>query len=855
MFSTYSKSFRKPSFNIFKSTLILIVILSVSSLVCFGSNGVFFEDPSDPLDGLALAELQNNVILPVVANINAESLAVELRGEKVNGSVDVNISVNITTTSLIPSESNFSLLIYLDTDMDPTSGEVEPVLLLNGIGADYNLGFISNMGEIVFRTVEKYDENSGTWINIGQCVAELGVSSVRVDFMRSQIADPMSVRMMAYIFESVSEDFSIADMIPNIGVPPLEFEFEPIAEILAPMSVDEGSEIVFDGSNSESFETITNYSWDLDGDGVFEISSSDPTVTTVYMDDAEVDVTLRVETLSGLTDNVIHHIIVENVPPENLEIIREGSIFVEEMSTFYGIAIDSGSDVLTYSWDFLDGTIIAGSVVNHSYTHMGEYVITLTVIDDDGGINTEEMVLEILPSPLIPVSISSSKVEASNLTPSEGDLVSFIFSITGEGEEPIPVTLQAYIDDSNQQNPPFAELDVVLNSGLNEYHTPEWESTVGDHIFTYSIEKGELVLYEGIMNFNVNESETAEPDLFPIIMFILGGLGTGIYYYLTKGKTEEKGKKEKEEEKEKDFCEEHPEIVEQEEQACWDAQLELSDSLGSIRDQFNAAKPNWEAYSREVGRLLGEWDTAVAVISSLTDSEKELYEDAAKVQEIAGVVTSATSKGKTAFKKGGEAAMKEVGKDFAKDMAKNIAGEVSQFASDVLSLEEWAKSTIGIGFAKLVTGIDPKKEASELRKEAERICDGLRSWVDGSEAWNQGRRPPDTLQSCLQDASKMYDNIGEAEKAFNDAIANFRCIECKIPEELLKLMDQLSRELEDWMKAFGDMIDQVEQRLKQGLKLFNRKDVYDHPYQYLNKSGRNSTYINRALDSIKESRG
>ncbi len=61
-------------------------------------------------------------------------------------------------------------------------------------------------------------------------------------------------------------------------------------------------------------------------------------------------------------------------------------------------------------------------------------------------------------------------------------------------------------------------------------------------------------------------------------------------------------------------------------------------------------------------------------------------------------MNSATSKGKTAFKKGGEAAMKEVGKDFAKDMAKNIAREVSQFASDVLSLEEWAKSTIGIGF-------------------------------------------------------------------------------------------------------------------------------------------------------------
>ena len=86
MFSTYSKSSRKPLCKIFKSTLILIIILSVSSIVCFSSNGiiltpVLFQDPADPLDGLALTELQNDIILPVIANINAESLAVELRGD------------------------------------------------------------------------------------------------------------------------------------------------------------------------------------------------------------------------------------------------------------------------------------------------------------------------------------------------------------------------------------------------------------------------------------------------------------------------------------------------------------------------------------------------------------------------------------------------------------------------------------------------------------------------------------------------------------------------------------------------------------------------------------------------------
>lgn len=76
---------------------------------------------------------------------------------------------------------------------------------------------------------------------------------------------------------------------------------------------------------------------------------------------------------------------------------------------------------------------------------------------------------------------------------------------------------------------------------------------------------------------------------------------------------------------------------------------------------------------------------------------------------------------------------------------------------------------------------------------------------------------------------KMYDAIGEAEE-FNDAVANFRCVECEIPEELMKLMDQLTRELEDWMKAFGNMIDQIERRLRQALRLLNRKDVCEHPY-------------------------
>lgn len=515
------------------------------------------------------------------------------------------------------------------------------------------------------------------------------------------------------------------------------------------------------------------------------------------------------------------------------ETVNEGTSYELDASASYS----KNGAVSLYEWD-LDGDEVyeeshPNPVTSFQFADDGVYPVGLMITDEAGFSSAYTTEITVLNTPPFNVEFSQTGELKT------GEEVTF----TGQAED--------LGDDQLAYSWDFGDGETA--EGAEVTHT---YADAGDYTVTLTVtdddgaeateEKGVQVTPSGT---GVSDGgEEPEPGIDPLLVILVLMFGFGgflIYDYIRRGKKDE-GKKEEPEE-EKDFCEEHPEVVEEENKKCEEAMWELDDVLGPIEEDLDTARDQWHEDMRAVGLLIMEWDTAYAVIQSLTKSEKEIREMAEKVQKVAAIVKPGASMGKTAFKKGGEEAMKEMGKHIATEVGKGIAGEVSQTLKDLLSLEGWAISEIGIGIAKLITGIDPKQEASDIRKKSMRTCTLLQSWVDHTLARTE-RYTHRTLYTCIDEAQNLIDRIDDALKDFEDAVAGFICVTCELTPEYIEHIQGMINELNDFIRAFGDLIDQVEQRLNQAVALYNRDDVYDSPYVRVNVQNNKIPNIQKSLD-------
>ncbi|MEE9152453.1 MAG: hypothetical protein V3U20_11580, partial [Thermoplasmata archaeon] len=151
--------------------------------------------------------------------------------------------------------------------------------------------------------------------------------------------------------------------------------------------------------------------WDFENDGIWDTSwSTSPTATYTWTDDYSGEVTLEVSD-SVLTDSYTTTVDVNNIAPT---IIPFGPFSGDE-PLFVAIttdATDPGSDDLTFEWEFDYGPTTTNVFYNdgvgpdpansylggiypflttdsasHEYGDNGNYSITLTVTDDDGGMS------------------------------------------------------------------------------------------------------------------------------------------------------------------------------------------------------------------------------------------------------------------------------------------------------------------------------------------------------------------------------------------------------------------------------------------------------------------------------------
>ncbi len=104
---------------------------------------------------------------------------------------------------------------------------------------------------------------------------------------------------------------------------------------------------------------------------------------------------------------------------------------------------DSDGSVASYAWDFGDGATGTGKTVNHSYSAVGNYTVTLTVTDDQGatGTSTSTVVVANQP-PLASFTTSASfldlSVDGSASSDPDGTVTTYAWDFgdgaTGSGE-------------------------------------------------------------------------------------------------------------------------------------------------------------------------------------------------------------------------------------------------------------------------------------------------------------------------------------------------------------------------------------------------------------------------------------
>ena len=163
------------------------------------------------------------------------------------------------------------------------------------------------------------------------------------------------------------------------------------------------NKITFDATASSDPDTndVLSFSWDFDGDNIFDLSSSrDPEVTRTLDKVGNNLVTLRVTDAAGLTSDVSRMVPVTSLLVSTMQ-IQEGSqaIGVAPLQVnlvgggFRSLTTRVDTNTIpSFEWDFGDGSEIVRStsisqgveVQSHTYTEPGRYLATLKVADREG---------------------------------------------------------------------------------------------------------------------------------------------------------------------------------------------------------------------------------------------------------------------------------------------------------------------------------------------------------------------------------------------------------------------------------------------------------------------------------------
>ncbi len=313
----------------------------------------------------------------------------------------------------------------------------------------------------------------------------------------------------------------------------------PVADPDGPYTGVEGEPVTLNASGSYDPDgEIVKYEWDLNGDGAYDYESSSPLVQAVWSDDFSGTVILRVTDSQGLQSVGTTSVTVYNSPP-TLEAIENVTAIVGEEVLLKAEAFDPGNDTLRYTWDFGDGTMGEGETVSHVYKEAGEYTVTLTVSDDDGG--TAETSFKVVVGETTAPPRLEAIITVSDLKPTAGKPVTITVLVRNAEAEEYTVKVD-YVVNGEVAHSKYLSVPPAGET------TDTWIITVGSEeervkvvlkLEDRRVAESEEILIKPVPPTTVTETPTPTPAPTPlrkylpylIIPAVTAGSGMVIYMY------------------------------------------------------------------------------------------------------------------------------------------------------------------------------------------------------------------------------------------------------------------------------------------------------------------------------------
>ncbi|HUV02110.1 MAG TPA: PKD domain-containing protein [Desulfobacteria bacterium] len=249
--------------------------------------------------------------------------------------------------------------------------------------------------------------------------------------------------------------------------------------------------VTFNASASyDSDGTLVSYNWSFGDEDV--TNTTDLSVTHSYSSIGNYTVNLTVTDDEGATNTTSRALQVCLKPPIATFSCSPPNPVVNETVTFNASeSYDPNGVIITYEFEFGDGTNGTGEVVTHSYSSVGMYTVNLTLTDDEGAMNRTSQTIKVFSNisyfdtePGTYPSISGTHTGTITMTHTVNVSRIYLYPSTGTG---------GHLEYAKIWNTSWSGAEAHWNGYVGDWHNCSFDTNftlIAGETYNYTIRTG-----------------------------------------------------------------------------------------------------------------------------------------------------------------------------------------------------------------------------------------------------------------------------------------------------------------------------------------------------------------------------